>query len=95
MEWLAVPDELAHATVYAVLGVTLAWARLRSHPTVGHLPFMGLGWLYGLSDEWHQSFVVGRDAAVGDWVSDVVGVAIGYGVFWFAYRRVPVEGRGA
>ncbi|MCU0242053.1 MAG: VanZ family protein, partial [Vicinamibacteria bacterium] len=28
---------------------------------------------YGVSDEWHQSFVPGRDATVGDVMKDALG----------------------
>ena len=29
--------------------------------------------LYGLSDEWHQSFVVGRESDITDWIADTSG----------------------
>jgi VanZ family protein len=32
--------------------------------------------LYGLSDEWHQSFVVGRESDFADWVADTSGAAL-------------------
>jgi VanZ family protein len=31
---------------------------------------------YGASDEWHQSFVPGRDASVADWFADSCGAII-------------------
>jgi VanZ family protein len=36
---------------------------------------------YGALDEWHQSFVPGRDANLGDWMADVVGVMLGLMLF--------------
>ncbi|MBD3298272.1 MAG: hypothetical protein GF341_06430, partial [candidate division Zixibacteria bacterium] len=30
------------------------------------------------ADEYHQKWIPGRYAEVGDWVSDVFGIAIGY-----------------
>lgn len=33
--------------------------------------------IYGVFDEWHQSFVPGRDADVADWVADSAGAALG------------------
>ena len=39
-----------------------------------------MGALYGGSDEWHQSFVPGRSPTLGDWVADVAGVVLGYGL---------------
>lgn len=32
--------------------------------------------LYGVSDEYHQSFVPGRLAETGDWLADTLGAAI-------------------
>jgi VanZ family protein len=31
---------------------------------------------YGISDEWHQSFVVGREVDSLDWVADTFGAAL-------------------
>jgi len=36
--------------------------------------------LYGVSDEFHQSFVPARDASVMDLVSDTVGAFLGAGI---------------
>lgn len=32
--------------------------------------------LYGISDEWHQSFVVGRSSDVLDWLADTSGAVL-------------------
>jgi len=32
--------------------------------------------LYGASDEWHQSFVSGRDASLLDWLADSIGALL-------------------
>lgn len=32
--------------------------------------------LYGASDEWHQSFVAGRDASFFDWLADLFGALL-------------------
>ena len=37
-----------------------------------------LGALYGLTDEWHQSFVPGREVSALDWLADLCGVTLGY-----------------
>ncbi|HSH41142.1 MAG TPA: VanZ family protein, partial [Arenicellales bacterium] len=38
---------------------------------------LGLAVLYGISDEWHQSFVPGREPDVLDVLADGVGAAVG------------------
>lgn len=72
-------DKLAHAAAFGILaGLTARAVR-------------GAGWgaarillaavvaasLYGAIDEWHQSFVPGRDPDPWDWVADTVGALAG------------------
>lgn len=74
-------DKVAHATLYGVLGATLAWANHRGgrgSSRTADVLVVGLGVLYGASDEWHQSFVPGRETSAADFTADVVGLAIGY-----------------
>jgi len=65
-----------HFFQYAVLGFLLARAIIRD----GDASRLKLAWviafavLYALSDEWHQSFVPGRDASVLDVGVDALGV---------------------
>ena len=72
-------DKLLHALEYSVLGallvLSLRLAGLR--PRTALLVAVLLGSLYGATDEIHQSFVPGRDAAVLDWVADTLGVILG------------------
>ena len=46
--------------------------------------------LFGASDEWHQSFTVGRSVEVADWVADTLGGAIAVVVYryWTWYRNL-------
>lgn len=74
-------DKLAHLLEYAVLGWLWARAvkRSRSEWTtaavlVSALLFAGM---YGLSDEWHQYYVPGRHADLGDVFADAVGGMLG------------------
>jgi VanZ family protein len=41
--------------------------------------------VYGVSDEFHQRFVPGRNASIEDWVADVAGAAVGVAAA-FAWR---------
>lgn len=47
--------------------------------------------LYGLTDEYHQSFVPGRTATVVDWLVDLGGAAL----MWIALYRKGIPGRQA
>ncbi len=84
------PDWSTHAGAFAVLSV-LACRALGgglglpvSRRDV--LLAVVLSTVYGVSDEFHQSFVPGRDATAWDVLKDAVGALIGV---WL-YRRVVV-----
>jgi len=72
-------DKLFHACGYAVMG-GLFWFWVRGYPNVQARAAAAAGLLfcslYGASDEWHQSFVPGRDVAAGDWLADTLGAAL-------------------
>lgn len=76
-------DKLVHLSLYACLGFVVLWALrltpLRHRPDVVWVAWV-MTFLYGLSDEIHQSFVPGRSASVGDWMADGLGAIIGVGV---------------
>jgi len=79
-------DKIGHFAVYGLLATLLCR--------------LGRGWraafwavvatsAYGLSDEWHQSFVPGRGVEVADWVADTLGGALAVGLYagWRPYRE--------
>lgn len=85
------PDYVAHAGAYAVLGALYVWAlaggrTLAIAPRLV-LPAVLLAALYGLTDEFHQSFVPGRDASMTDVLADVVGGAFGAAAACYAALR--------
>lgn len=47
-----------------------------------------IAFLYGLSDEFHQYFVPGRDCSIWDALSDMIGAAIGA----YIYKRNQSSG---
>jgi len=68
-------DKLYHAGAYSIMGL-LAWRSFRhlaGSPIIVVLLSIAFSSLYGLSDEWHQSFVVGRQSDVADWFADTTG----------------------
>src|SRR5215217_1496216 len=68
-----------HVAVYALLAALLWWGLAIRPFTPGWR--LGLSFAiavaYGLSDEWHQSFVPGRMASVIDLVTDGCGALLG------------------
>ncbi len=75
-------DKVLHLCVYGILGALIC----RALNTIG--PLNANRWrllvcavvlttLYGLSDEWHQSFVPDREASAADLLADFVGALIG------------------
>jgi VanZ family protein len=99
---LGVKDSWLHLVEYGVLGFLVARLVSAASGTRSHLApvVVGalVGTLYGLSDEWHQSFVPGRDASASDAVMDAVGSTLGAllhaGVARIiAARRTPAEPR--
>jgi VanZ family protein len=81
-------DKVAHVCLYAVLGAALAWGGRRTWKRSPHVLLLLLGSLYGASDEWHQSFVPGRDSSPWDWAADNVGVLLGYVLFLLIVSRI-------
>jgi VanZ family protein len=68
-------DKLYHAGAYSIMGL-LAWRcfkHLISTPIILALLSIAFCSLYGLSDEWHQSFIVGRESDIADWLADTSG----------------------
>lgn len=75
-------DKVLHWMEYAVFGYLLVRATavlqrsswLSRH---GAMAAVSVGILYAVSDEWHQSFVRGRDASSLDLLFDVLGLVCG------------------
>jgi len=71
-------DKLAHVLIYMPLAflffISLRKSGLNKYIFV--ISFLLAG-IYGITDELHQSFVPGRDAAAADAVADFLGAVIG------------------
>jgi len=90
----AINDKLVHGCLYAVLGWTLGYGWTRGPGRFSHAWMIAIGALYGATDEWHQIYVSGRVADVGDWFADLVGLVRGYGVALFVLRQRGDDGSG-
>ena len=76
-------DKLVHAALFAALALTGRWAG------IGRTVLAPVLVLYAAVSEVLQG-MIGRDAAVGDWVADVVGLLLGL-LLWqlVTDRRTP------
>lgn len=86
----ALSDKMLHVLVYGILGALIFRAMNASPRWHGNLRLLfwtslAAASLYGLSDEWHQSFVAHRQADVFDFVADAIGSAVGSGIY--AWRQ--------
>lgn len=75
-----VSDKSGHSIGYAILGALVLralsgarWARVTWKTA---FLAIAIATLYGVSDEWHQSFVPGRSPEVLDVVADMTGATI-------------------
>ena len=88
----ALSDKVLHLGAYALLGATLlhAFSDARVERVTGARVLAAIlaAFVYGLSDEFHQSFVPGRTPDAMDLVMDVIGAAIGATLGWFVARRL-------
>jgi VanZ family protein len=76
--------------VYFVLAGLLCWTLsfLMGPGPKRYATAWGLAVLYGLSDEWHQSFVPGRTPDIVDIVTDAFGAAVGLFLVWWLSQRL-------
>lgn len=83
-------DKVLHAGVYGVMAFLIAralntHARWRGRRRPLWMIAVAATILYGLSDEWHQSFISVRTADVLDLLADGVGAVLGGGIYvWFS-----------
>ncbi len=85
-------DKLVHGGLFLILGLSLAWGNQSTGSGVSGVVLLLIGVGYGALDEWHQSFVPGRDSSVGDWVADSAGVMLGLVLFSRFSRRLHENG---
>lgn len=83
-------DKLLHLGAYALLAAfavaALPRAGLRS---LGRMVAIAaiVAAAYGATDEWHQSYVPGREADPWDWAADAAGAVLGASAMVLLLRR--------
>jgi VanZ family protein len=70
---------LAHLLVYGLMGL-LAWWACEGLPR-SWLLAITITSLFGVTDEFHQSFIAGRRAAIDDWLLDTASASLAIFVF--------------
>lgn len=80
-------DKVGHFLVYGLLATLVC--RLRPGWR-GALIGLFAASLFGVTDEWHQSYVPGRSSDAMDWVADTLGAALAVSLYagWPLYQRV-------
>jgi VanZ family protein len=92
-------DKLLHAIAYGILAALFFRAfyfqtNQRWGSVLLFLVSALVSGLYGLSDEWHQSFVPARSADWVDWLADLLGAVIGSGLSLaglYLYRQIGIR----
>lgn len=83
-------DKFLHISEYLPFGFLWARALVSTKRNVSGRLLFGfvavLTFLYGVSDEYHQSFVPGRESTASDVAADVIGGLAG-GVFFYFWRK--------
>ena len=74
-------DKFLHILAYMPFGFLFAWGIYHTRSSVSRGMLLGAvvlaSFLYGISDEIHQSFVPGRNAGIIDIIADTIGGAAG------------------
>jgi VanZ family protein len=87
-------DKLAHFSEYYFFGCLICrWLLTEKNRFANRHSFaltIVIGTCYGLSDEWHQSFVSGRDATLWDVLFDALGVAAAAITYPLIIKRIPI-----
>jgi VanZ family protein len=80
-------EKAGHTIEFAILAalLTRALAPVRNVRGRAFLVAVAVSWLYALSDEFHQSFVPGRNAGWSDVLFDWIG-AVGGAWLWTRHR---------
>lgn len=85
-------DKFLHILTYAPFGFLLARGICNTKDSASRGMLLGIvlliSFLYGLSDEIHQSFVPGRNAGIIDAISDAIGGAVGGSIYLLFTRYI-------
>ena len=85
--------KLAHFSIYTILGINIlgfvsTYKNLKLEKQIGTTLFAGF--LYAVSDEFHQMFSSGRTASPKDVCIDTLGVLFGIGIFLLIKKLIEM-----
>lgn len=82
----AFTDKHAHFAAYGLLAALIVWGFTDGAPARTSWRTAAaaavLATLYGATDEWHQSFVPGRETSAADLAADALGALLAAGALW-------------
>ncbi|MBL8013699.1 MAG: VanZ family protein [Candidatus Omnitrophica bacterium] len=90
---LSVFDKFIHMSIYTGLAVLFARAvaanSIRFWPSLIWAISLAFVAFYGITDEFHQSFVDGRSSDLQDWIADLIGGSAGAAIYllWLQIKR--------
>ena len=86
----------SHAIEYLILGVLLLnlFYQLGKYKFVFGLLSIGISFLYACTDEYHQTFVMGRTGQFVDVIIDTAGAIIGCIIFYLVHKLIVVIRKG-
>jgi len=81
-------DKLAHLIEFGILGFFLQRSFNHQYGKSFRITLCVFlaGTAYGGLDEVHQSFVSGREAGIGDFIADSMGILLSQIIFWIVYK---------
>lgn len=74
-------DKLFHFIIYFILGLLLSLI------PISRTVLILIGILYGASDEFHQSFIEGRECSLIDFLFDSLGILLAFAGVWFWKKK--------
>ena len=86
-------DKIHHMGAYFIMGILANrfFNDFFEKPTTCFIASLIFCSLYGISDEWHQSYVQGRESDVFDWLADTSGALIALVTIQLTKKRVKTE----
>lgn len=84
-------DKLAHTVAYGLLAAAALYAftpeKRNDRPLRAALLIILFCTAYGITDEYHQSFIPGREPSPADLAADTTGATLVVSL-WFCFRRI-------